>query len=94
MCKITNQKLVENNALVGSIYTKILDENNKNILDAYNDACVWISELKLQIDNLNKSISSGFVRTDTSKLNWKSKMAVTPVDAGDALIRTGVSDDG
>jgi len=92
MCKITNQKLVQNSNLVGSIYNQILNENKENLQDAYNDACVWIAELKLQVDNMRKGISSGYIRTDTSKITWKSKSVVGPVDSGDDWIQTGAQD--
>lgn len=92
MCKNTNKKLVANNNLVGSIYDKILSENELNLSDAYNDACVWIAELQLQIENINKKVSSGYVRTDTTKIKWKSRNVVPAVDAGDSWLKTGVSD--
>jgi hypothetical protein len=94
MCKNTNKKLVQNNNLVGGIYDKILIENESNLSDAYSDACVWIAELQLQINKLKGNVSSGFLRTDTSPLKWKSKTIVPAVDAGDAWVRTGVSGDG
>jgi len=92
MCKNTNQKLVQSHKLVNSIHDKILIENKSDIKDAYNDACVWIAELQLQIENMRKGISSGYLRTDTSPLKWKSKNIVAPVDAGDAWVKTGATD--
>jgi hypothetical protein len=89
MCKNTNKKLVQNNNLVGGIHDKILIENESNLSDAYNDACVWIAELQLQIDTLKAKVSSGYVRHDTSKIKWKSKSMVPAVDAGDSWIDTG-----
>jgi hypothetical protein len=94
MCKTTNKKLVANNTFVASLYDQLLRENDKNISDAYNDAIVWIAELQLQINKLNNGVSSGYLRTDTSPLKWKSKTVVPAVDAGDAWVRTGVSGDG
>jgi hypothetical protein len=94
MCKNTNQKLVQNHKLVNSIHDKILIENKSDLSDAYTDACVWIAELQLQIDKMNKIVSSGYVRTDTSKIKWQPKNVVAPVDSADAWIRTGATDGG
>ena len=89
MCKNTNKKLVLNNNLVSGIHDRILIENESNLSDAYNDACVWIAELQLQLDSIKGKVSSGFVRHDTSKLKWNPKRTVAPVDAGDAWVKTG-----
>jgi len=77
---------------VGGIHDSLLNCNERNLSDAFNDACVWIAELKLELERAEKSISSGFVRTDTTKIKWKSKHTVPAVDAGDAWIKTGVTD--
>jgi hypothetical protein len=92
MCKITNKKIVAENSFVGSIHNQLLNQNDKNLNDALNDAVLWIAELQLQIDTLKGKVSSGYVRHDTSKIKRKSKNVVPAVDAGDAWVRTGISD--
>lgn len=91
MCRTKNQMLLQTNELVGSIHDQILDENNLHLADSFNDACVWIAELTLQLKRLENSVSSGYVRTDTSKIQRQSKKPFSPVDGGDAWLRTGKS---
>lgn len=92
MCKITNKKIVTEDTFVRSLHHQLLNQNDKNINDALNDAVVWIAELQLQVDALKSKVSSGFIRTDTSSLRWKSKDNVPAVDAGDDWIKTGATD--
>ena len=56
------QKLVQTNELVGEIHDRILDDNNLDLANSYNDACVWIAELYIQIERLEKVTSAGFLR--------------------------------
>lgn len=62
-----NQALLHQNELVGEIHDVILDNNNLDLALAYNDACVWIAELHLEIEKIQKTASSGFLRRKPSK---------------------------
>lgn len=89
MCKTKNQMLLQTNEFVGAIHDQLLDENKLHLADAFNDACVWIAELQLQVNKLEKCTSSGYVRTDTSKIHKMMKSPFIAVDNGDAWLRTG-----
>lgn len=82
-----NQKLLATNDLVGGIHDALLDGNGCNLADAFNDACVWIAELQLQIRKAEKGISAGFVRTDTSNFKLPAKVQIIPVDDGDRWVK-------
>lgn len=60
--KQLNQKLLSENELVGEIHDRLLDDNDLSLSDAYNDACVWIAELYLEIEKLQQTASSGYAR--------------------------------
>ncbi len=87
MCKKTNQQLVISNDLVGSIHDQLLDRNDLSLADAYNDAVCWIAELHLELQAAKKGLSSGFVRTDTTKIVKEPKVTVMPVDNGDEWLK-------
>jgi hypothetical protein len=87
MCKKENQKLVITNPLVGGIHDELLDRNDLNLADAYNDAVCWVAELHLEIQMLKRGLSSGFVRTDTTKIIKEPKITVMPVDDGDEWLK-------
>jgi hypothetical protein len=87
MCKKTNQKLVSTHPLVGGIHDELLDRNDLNLADAYNDAVCWIAELHLELQAAKKGLSSGFVRTDTTKIIKEPKVTVMPVDNGDEWLK-------
>lgn len=91
MCKTKNKILFQNNDFVSGIHDKILDDNKMDLADAYMDSVVWIAELMLQVEKLQNSVSSGYVRTDTTKIQRKMKAPIVPVDGGDAWLRTGKS---
>lgn len=89
MCKTKNAILFQTNDLVSGIHDKILDDNKMNLADAYMDAVVWVAELQLQLNKLNNSVSSGYIRTDTSKIKKTIKQPFIAVDGGDSWLRTG-----
>lgn len=80
------RKLHETNELVGGIHDSLLD-NNIDLAAAFDDACVWIAELKLQVEAIKSGVSSGYVRTDTREIIRKPKYIPAPVDNGDAWIK-------
>lgn len=82
------QRIVETNDLVRGIHNRLL-ETNLSIQEAYQDACVWIGELYLALQAAERSVSSGYIRANTSHLRWQSKNRVNAVDDGDAWISTG-----
>ena len=81
-----NQRLVETNDFVGGIHDSILD-NNLSLADAYNDACVWIAELVLELRRAERGVSAGYTRTDTTSFKWRPKTIAPPVDDADAWIK-------
>lgn len=82
-----NQRLLETNELVGGIHDALLDNNNLHLADAFNDACVWIAELHLQLCKAEKAVSAGYVRTDTSDFRLPKKVRPDPVDDGDKWVK-------
>jgi hypothetical protein len=83
-----NRRLVGANALAQGIHNRLL-ETNTGLQDAYEDACVWIGELYLALEAAERSVSAGYVRTNTAHLKWQSDKSINPVDDGDAWISTG-----
>ena len=75
------------NEFVGGLHDALLDANDLDLADAFNDAVVWIAELQLELTNLRKGLSSGYVRTDTTKIVKPPKITVTPVDDGDDWLK-------
>jgi hypothetical protein len=49
-----------------------------------------IYEYNAKQQEMNKKISAGYVRANTSHLSWKSKQPIQPVDDGEWL-KTGAS---
>lgn len=82
------RKLHETNELVGCIHDALLD-TNLGLAEAFDDACVWIAELKMQLDAASRGISSGYVRTDTREIVRKPKYIPAPVDNGDSWVHGG-----
>ena len=80
------RRLHETNELVGGIHDALLD-TNLGLAEAFDDACVWIAELKLQVEAASRGISSGYVRTDTREIVRKPKYIPQPVDDADAWVR-------
>lgn len=80
------RKLHETNDLVGGIHDALLD-NNLGLAEAFDDACVWIAELKLQIEAASRGVSAGYVRTDTRSIVRPTKYIAAPVDDADAWLR-------
>lgn len=89
MCRTKNKILFQNNDFVSGIHDKILDDNKMDLADAYMDSVIWIAELTLQLEKLQNSVSSGYVRTDTTKIKRTSKQPFVPVDNGDSWLKTG-----
>jgi hypothetical protein len=56
-----NEKLLTENELVQSIHDQLLD-NHTTIQNAFEDACVWIAELHLELESLRGATSSGYLR--------------------------------
>jgi hypothetical protein len=80
------KKLHETNELVGGIHDGLLD-TNLGLAEAYDDACVWIAELYLELEQTKKGVSSGYVRTDTRNIVRKPKSIAAPVDDADSWIK-------
>lgn len=80
------RKLHETNDLVGGIHDGLLD-TNLGLAEAFDDACVWIAELYLELEQSRKGVSSGFVRTDTREIVRKPKYVPAPVDDADAWVK-------
>jgi hypothetical protein len=80
------KKLHETNELVGGIHDGLLD-TNLGLAEAYDDACVWIAELYLELEQARKGVSSGYVRTDTRNIVRKPKFIAAPVDDADSWIK-------
>ena len=53
-----NEKLLTENELVQSIHDQLLD-NHTTIQNAFEDACVWIAELYLELEAIRGDASSG-----------------------------------
>lgn len=79
-------KLIVQNEFVGAIHDELLDRNNLNLADAYNDAVCWIAELSAQVSLLEGQTSSGYCRRDTSQIPLRRKTMIAPVDEGDAWV--------
>lgn len=79
-------KLHQTNELVGGIHDGLLD-TNLGLAEAFDDACVWIAELHLQLKKAERGVSSGYVRTDTRNLVRKPKYVPAPVDDADAWVK-------
>lgn len=68
--------LVATNELVGAIHDAIFDAHTKgkaiNIAGIIDDLCCWVAELHLQNEALEatvqRAVSAGFLRRDTSNL--------------------------
>ena len=88
MSEKVNRRLVGSNDLVRGIHSRLL-EANTGIQEAYADACVWIGELYLALEAAERSVSAGYVRTNTTDLKWQADKSINPVDDGDAWIATG-----
>lgn len=56
-----NEKLLTENELVQSIHDQLLD-NHTTIQNAFEDACVWIAELHLELEAIRGVASSGYLR--------------------------------
>ena len=80
------RKLHETNDLVGGIHDGLLD-TNLGLAEAFDDACVWIAELVLQLKKAERGVSSGYVRTDTREIVRKPKYIPAPVDDADAWVK-------
>jgi hypothetical protein len=80
------RKLHETNELVGGIHDALLD-SNLGLAEAFDDAVVWIAELKLQLDAASRGVSAGYVRTDTREIVRKPKYRPAPVDEGDLWVK-------
>ena len=89
MCKTKNRILLQTNDLVGSVHDQILDDNKLDLADAYDDACVWIAELHMEVERLKGKVSSGFIRTDTTEITKARRETFRAIDGGDAWIQTG-----
>lgn len=87
------KEVTDNHLYVSSIHNQLL-KSSLDLTEAYNKACVAIYELDAEIKELKKTISAGYVRADTSHIQWKSKSTPQPVDDGDEWIATGASQDG
>jgi hypothetical protein len=81
-------KLHQTNELVGGIHDGLLD-SNLGLAEAFDDACVWIAELHLQLQKAERGVSAGYVRTDTSKFVRPPKYIPQPVDNGDSWVNLG-----
>ncbi len=57
-----NQQIIHANELVGEIHDRLLDDNNLDLAHAFNQACVEIAELYLELDKITKGLSAGFIR--------------------------------
>ena len=57
-----NQQMIHSDELVGEIHDRLLDDNNLDLAHAFNQACVEIAELYLELDKTSKGLSAGFVR--------------------------------
>ena len=79
-------KLHQTNELVGGIHDGLLD-SNLGLAEAFDDACVWIAELHMELQAAKRGISSGYVRTDTRNLVRKPKYVPAPVDDADAWVK-------
>ena len=88
MSEKVNRRLVVSNDLAKGIHSRLL-EANTGIQEAYDDACVWIGELYLALEAAERSVSAGYVRTNTTDLKWQADKSINPVDDGDAWISTG-----
>lgn len=80
------QKLHQTNDLVSGIHDGLLD-SNLSLAEAFDDACVWIAELHLEVEHFKNKVSSGYVRTDTREIVRKPKYIPQPVDEADAWIK-------
>ena len=88
MSEVKSRQLVEASDLAKGIHSRLL-EANTGIQGAYDDACVWIGELYLALEAAERSVSAGYVRTNTTHLKWQADNSINPVDDGDAWIATG-----
>jgi|688.fasta_scaffold171621_3 hypothetical protein len=61
-----NQQAVMHDELVGQIHDRLVDDNNFDVVHAFNQACVEIAELYRGLEALEKASSSGFVRVRRS----------------------------
>jgi hypothetical protein len=57
-----NQEFVSQDPVVSEIHDRLLDDNALDLAHAFNAACVEIAALYLELDQLSKGLSSGFVR--------------------------------
>lgn len=57
-----NRQIIQENDLASDIHDRILDDNNLNLAAAFDDAVVWIAELYLEIEQIKKTSSSGYLR--------------------------------
>ena len=89
MTRESVKQAVEANPIIGGIYHQLLD-SSLNYQEALQKACVMIYEYNAKQQEMNKKISAGYVRANTSHLSWKSKQPIQPVDDGEWL-KTGAS---
>jgi hypothetical protein len=57
-----NRQIIQENNLASDIHDRILDDNNLNLAAAFDDAVVWIAELYLELEQIKKTSSSGYLR--------------------------------
>jgi len=57
-----NRQIIQENNLASDIHDRILDDNNLNLAAAFDDAVVWIAELYLELEQIKKTSSAGYLR--------------------------------
>jgi hypothetical protein len=82
-----------NDPLVGSVHDALLDAN-KTVVEAFEDATLWLCEYMRQVKYLESKISAGYVRRDTTALSpLHPKIRIEPVVDDGAWLATGAEDD-
>jgi hypothetical protein len=57
-----NRQIIQENNLASDIHDRIFDDNDRNLAAAFDDAVVWIAELYLELEQIKKTSSSGYLR--------------------------------